>query len=229
MQPESAFWQSKFQSTPLMRGETFTIIHKRNLRKFQSTPLMRGETSFSRQNSYTTQISIHSPHARGDFLDRVIIGAASNFNPLPSCEGRRLRGDNEKYRFGDFNPLPSCEGRPRRAETLPRSSSISIHSPHARGDGVARGRALEAQISIHSPHARGDPGTTGPQGPQGEFQSTPLMRGETDALSVFKFTLPFQSTPLMRGETHGIAHLDECSAFQSTPLMRGETRHTLTL
>ena len=57
----------EFQSTPLMRGET---IRKKELpadAPFQSTPLMRGET----REGLTMSLS------------------ASNFNPLPSCEGRR--------------------------------------------------------------------------------------------------------------------------------------------
>ena len=36
------------------------------------------------------------------------------------------------------------------------SSSISIHSPHARGDPAAKGYERFQMISIHSPHARGD-------------------------------------------------------------------------
>ena len=34
--------------------------------KFQSTPLMRGETRYSERFSVAANISIHSPHARGD-------------------------------------------------------------------------------------------------------------------------------------------------------------------
>ena len=59
--------QVKFQSTPLMRGETpsalCVII---SLEKSQSTPLMRGETLLLVFNLHLLQISIHSPHARGD-------------------------------------------------------------------------------------------------------------------------------------------------------------------
>ena len=78
-------------------------------------------------------ISIHSPHARGDTCLKSLIYMVNDFNPLPSCEGRRYgcavclfckrisihsphaRGDRmDEGREGirnHFNPLPSCEGR----------------------------------------------------------------------------------------------------------------------
>ena len=124
----------RFQSTPLMRGETFGRGWRPRSNSFQSTPLMRGETilrlvfveaplyfnplpscegrpSGPQAFMYVWQISIHSPHARGDHMFPNPDEVAQYFNPLPSCEGRRQR------RFSgatccNFNPLPSCEGRP---------------------------------------------------------------------------------------------------------------------
>ena len=102
---------AKFQSTPLMRGET----RRRNTQnpyflnfnplpscegrlecstsssavsEFQSTPLMRGETPRAGGKPQRTAISIHSPHARGDFRQGFLPDTAADFNPLPSCEGR---------------------------------------------------------------------------------------------------------------------------------------------
>ena len=57
------------------------------------------------------EISIHSPHTRGDLSARTLRGYRDDFNPLPSHEGRR----------DDF-----FQTKTRR---------ISIHSPHTRGDG----------------------------------------------------------------------------------------------
>ena len=80
----------------------------------------------------------------------------------------------------------------------------------------------------------------------GTFQSTPLMRGETESPPFLLQFFQFQSTPLMRGETQralvwgGLSFdfnpLPSCEGrhnifvgllifykFQSTPLMRGET------
>ena len=58
-----------------------------------------------------------------------------------------------------------------------------------------------------------------------EFQSIPLMRGETRLRSVGDHPAEFQSTPLMRGETSFILSSFLFHVFQSTPLMRGETQH----
>ena len=104
---------------------------------FQSTPLMRGETGRAVSGAPRIIISIHSPHARGDFFTRYARKEEGYFNPLPSCEGRpglagqfgriedisihspHARGDQEKETVAqmimNFNPLPSCEGR-RRTE-----------------------------------------------------------------------------------------------------------------
>ena len=60
-----------------------------------------------------------------------------------------------------------------------KQTSISIHSPHARGDALGTTRVLDPDISIHSPHARGDTFGTVRNILNNKFQSTPLMRGET--------------------------------------------------
>ena len=56
-----------------------------------------------------------------------------------------------------------------------------------------------------------------------EFQSTPLMRGETCSGLMRMLPLAFQSTPLVRGETALPKVPKGGESFQSTPLMRGET------
>ena len=58
----------QFQSTPLMRGETKSIKSFATRLIFQSTPLMRGETADWKKSLDDVQISIHSPHARGDYV-----------------------------------------------------------------------------------------------------------------------------------------------------------------
>ena len=78
----------------------------------------------------------------------------------------------------NFNPLPSHEGRPDRPRLCACIKDISIHSPHTRGDVFGDEMACEGLISIHSPHTRGDiiPIISIPSA---QFQSTPLTRGET--------------------------------------------------
>ena len=75
-----------------------------NPHEFQSTPLMRGETR-SLKNSILF----------------------AHFNPLPSCEGRRV---------------------PRRKVEL--DQEISIHSPHARGDSINFQRIHRIQGSLYN-------------------------------------------------------------------------------
>ena len=167
--------------SPHARGDdkTLSIWHE-NVR-FQSTPLMRGETYYKGLYQRYTGISIHSPHARGDKFSPPMITPWRYFNPLPSCEGRLwkatiisatlkfqstplMRGETKINLFGTwrakhFNPLPSCEGRRHSVATSLSSLIISIHSPHARGDF-----------------------STARHGVAPLFQSTPLMRGETKCL-----------------------------------------------
>ena len=105
---------TRFQSTPLTRGETrdastgsiaasyFNPLPSHEGRRklcnlsqaqaaFQSTPLIRGETPPSPAK----------------------ISARGHFNPLPSYEGRRLLFFCV-VQTENFNPLPSHEGRPLR-------------------------------------------------------------------------------------------------------------------
>ena len=192
------------------------------------------------------RISIHSPHARGDVI--WILG--------------------QSIHVSDFNPLPSCEGRLKVSASALFPANISIHSPHARGDRFGEYKEVDVAISIHSPHARGDRRTESScrrchnfnplpsyegrrqssiiRQPIVKFQSTPLMRGETgrpkSCLSkthisihsphargdqwnpeLYTKVVKFQSTPLMRGETRTWLRSGAADAFQSTPLMRGET------
>ena len=124
-------------------------------------------------------ISIHSPHARGDGGHSAPPSELLHFNPLPSCEGRRRGRCAPASPSSDFNPLPSCEGRRLTRTSLSRWARISIHSPHARGDSARRRCISGRSISIHSPHARGDHRMLSWARVHILFQSTPLMRGET--------------------------------------------------
>ena len=146
---------------------------------FQSTPLMRGETTMEKAN--VLQVKFQS-------------------TPLMRGETRVERPQHFPL---SFQSTPLMRGETLKAAWREANVTISIHSPHARGDSVdAKEHVLRLSISIHSPHARGDP----PCGrvPTGakQFQSTPLMRGETQQRHSSPYVgSKFQSTPLMRGET----------------------------
>ena len=160
---------------------------------------MRGETIIPASIPEATTDFNPLPSCEGRLIFIRFRLPPYNFNPLPSCEGRPL--SRVKFRYtAYFNPLPSCEGR-LNAASPKLGVIISIHSPHARGDQLAKCFTI-----CFFP-----------------FQSTPLMRGETRESDVCQFAVKFQSTPLMRGETGKLIYKQACNAFQSTPLMRGET------
>ena len=153
----------------------------------------------------------------------------------------------DKYRSNQsyFNPLPSHEGRRGGRGASPRET-ISIHSPHTRGDPFSAVLLAVWGISIHSPHTRGDkPGRGRGQTrahfnplPSHEgrlcsphlrqnpanFNPLPSHEGRPPAPYVAdKLQQLFQSTPLTRGETTQKKKGAFLHAFQSTPLTRGET------
>ena len=151
-----SFSSSTFQSTPLIRGETYKASVQTSAEpdfnplpscegrlaksgfnyvatSFQSTPLTRGETPPDAAGLLRHPISIHSPHTRGDLSDNGMRSLIGHCNPLPSHEGRQT-GIIMIAALKNFNPLPSHEGRP----------------------------GSSAQIQLMQ-----------------QFQSTPLTRGET--------------------------------------------------
>ena len=118
-----------------MRGETLsTATIKQCIKQFQSTPLMRGETLEAAHIPVDRGISIHSPHARGDWSrftrpHRISV----DFNPLPSCEGRHSE-DYERLLTKIFQSTPLMRGETFIGISFCPLRDISIHSPHARGD-----------------------------------------------------------------------------------------------
>ena len=150
-----------------------------NKKTFQSTPLTRGETRRIGRIHRADDISIHSPHTRGDSPHLGFRRGREHFNPLPSYEGRL--------------DIPLVGGQ---------IQVISIHSPHSRGDGQQWVCDEVDLISIHSPHARGDALAAEIAAYTEKFQSTPLMRGETYRTLYRALGMEvFQSAPLIRGET----------------------------
>ena len=121
-----------FQSAPLMRGETVVARGFQPFPRFQSAPLMRGETAPTASSSRSYLIFQSAPLMRGETLGASLGTRQSNFNPLPSCEGRLTRVCTQKF-VDNFNPLPSCEGRltSLRANS---SSSVFQSAPLMRGE-----------------------------------------------------------------------------------------------
>ena len=100
-----------FNSRPSCEGRHELFGKNDQAFVFQFTPLMRGATYTGGEINKRLQVSIHAPHARGDYIHQTAVRHGKRFNSRPSCEGRRW----------SFRPL----------KTL---GTVSIHAPHARGD-----------------------------------------------------------------------------------------------
>ena len=126
--------------------------------------------------------------------------SGSDFNPLPSCEGRPRRRLNV-FAPNRFQSTPLMRGETRLSHVSADGRTISIHSPHARGDVQYFGIFFDRDISIHSPHARGDSAAHAAPPARCISIHSPHVRGDQHLFSFFNVHLTFQSTPLMRGET----------------------------
>ena len=70
----------KFQSTLLMRGATLLKDDDWAPILFQSTLLMRGATLLSSAPASESEISIHAPHARSDYINLVCIAEVNGIS-----------------------------------------------------------------------------------------------------------------------------------------------------
>ena len=145
-----------------------------------STPLVRGETSADGGRPRKADISIHSPHARGDHLRLPEVPAQRRFQSAPL-----MRGETAANGWAHLRIV------------------ISIRSPLTRGDVVLVAKGATIDLFQSTPLMRGETAAPAAEHEEEQFQSTPLMRGETMISADGGFFLKFQSTPLMRGETMG--------------------------
>ena len=106
------------------------------------------------------QISIHSPHTRGDINEIIKIRDVYCI----SIHSPHTRGD-----------------RWQAARRWP-NDAISIHSPHTRGDIWEKMELYIIIISIHSPHTRGDSHHSPLRGLVRISIRSPLTRGDSISL-----------------------------------------------
>ena len=148
--------QKDFNPLPSCEGRRKIIANTWLSKQFQSTPLMRGETPDEQGKKATVAISIHSPHARGDIIYGRCGRVYNDFNPLPSCEGRRYVFTQKNFLACLFQSTPLMRGetcKPIKLACIWRFQSTPL----------MRGETIFNHILFH----------------HWLFQSTPLMRGET--------------------------------------------------
>ena len=80
-----------FQSTPLMRGETSARAFARSSSaNFNPLPSCEGRPRRADERSQHFEISIHSPHARGDLTESHNCSPAFAFQSTPLMRGETL-------------------------------------------------------------------------------------------------------------------------------------------
>ena len=126
-------------------------------------------------------VSIHAPHARGDRVETGKMGGRPRFQSTPLMRGATRSRGMGVHRQPGFQSTPLMRGATGPAVQPAGRPRVSIHAPHARGDlGLLRRKAnARVRVSIHAPHARGDAPQTAISTGTTTFQSTPLMRGAT--------------------------------------------------
>ena len=146
---------SKFQPASLMRGETrVAALRVRVVQISIHSPHTRGDADFASRPTGDYTISIHSPPTRGDKYHQGK-PVHARFQSTPLMRGE-TSGDGKRTRELHFNPLPSHEGRPQPDAAGLLRYPISIRSPLTRGDPSAAAFARLKDISIRSPLTRGD-------------------------------------------------------------------------
>ena len=130
----------RFQSTPLMRGETPSWRSSTALIPFQSTPLMRGETRACKATLCDTSFQ-STPLMRGETAASSAREVRGTFQSTPL-----MRGETKLYtgsgRGEEFQSTPLMRGETKNRVLTLDEIRISIHSPHARGDTIYRFRFL---------------------------------------------------------------------------------------
>ena len=169
--------------------------------RFQSTPLIRGETRAEPKNRVLTLISIHSPHTRGDAPSARPAPPRRHFNPLPSHEGRRFSIDQVSTTAGISIHSPHTRGD--RNQMQQGFCAIQFQStPLTRGETTPCSRFSASQQFQSTPLIRGETCRGWCEAAECiNFNPLPSCEGRRSTKQLACWPTLFQSTPLMRGET----------------------------
>ena len=120
--------------------EAFISIH---------SPHTRGDPSDRASGYRLPRISIHSPHARGDIFPVSFFFPLTDFNPLPSCEGRHAFY-SANLSAESFQSTPLMRGETAANGWAHLRIVISIHSPLTRGDSISLQKSIRIYVSLHN-------------------------------------------------------------------------------
>ena len=150
-------WRCRLISihSPHTRGDVFNRAFSRHKNISIHSPHTRGDAVASVRPSGATWISIHSPHTRGDKADGLYI--ISEFISIHSPHTRGDMSVNLRLiTHSNFNPLPSHEGRPDLM-SYERDLFIFQSTPLTRGETRGRGfRRPDAPVFQSTPLTRGE-------------------------------------------------------------------------
>ena len=107
-------------------------------------------------DAINTHISIRSPHTRGDLPIPAACQAGGKFQSAPLTRGETARANLFLLTPVQFQSAPLTRGETIRHPRSRERRSISIRSPHTRGDPPPSRPRAPPCISIRSPHTRGD-------------------------------------------------------------------------
>ena len=202
--------------TCLVQFYTYASIH---------FPLAR-EDDHQNHHLYLPYASIHFPLAREDIASEIISTIQPGFNPLPSCEGRRLR----EGRYGVlecFNPLPSCEGRLNYSLFRPLILCFNP-LPSCEGRRIHRRDSAEGRRFNPLPSCEGRQyNTLNYMGTYTASIHFPLAREDCPYALSSEQKKSFNPLPSCEGRlSQRLPELTE-KLLQSTSLLRGKTSHVV--
>ena len=168
---------------------------------------MRGETRYLLESRTVMDISIHSPHARGDSCRCIQSAAIHPFQSTPLMRGETLRLTPVAALICAFQSTPPrARGDEGGADATPLWY-ISIRSPLTRGDEGGADATPLWYISIRSPLTRGDhEQLVGYLGQNTISIHFPHTRGDEISVNVRRAYIISIHSPLTRGDLDGRAY-----------------------
>ncbi len=128
---------------------------------FQSTPPVRGATFTALQAVGCVTVSIHAPREGSDVRsDGPIASAAEKFQSTPPVRGATKMGTGQQVLSTKFQSTPPVRGATSTwASSRRNKRTVSIHAPREGSDLIVAPLAVRhqfIQVSIHAPREGSD-------------------------------------------------------------------------